>query len=119
LLIGQQYGPNNTPLKDRKGNPLIFKREVKLLETDPVAIEVNGIRVVKYVPDYGPQFPTSNDWVFFRFTDVLMMKAEALVRTNRAGDALSIVNSIRTRAGTSPLTTVTLDKLIDVFGTEF
>ena len=119
MLIGQQFGPGGVALKDRKGNPLVFKREVKLLETDPIAIELNGIRVVKYVPDYGLQFPTSNDWVFYRYTDVLMMKAEALARTGRAAQALPIVNSVRTRAGTTPLGSITLDNMLDELGREF
>ncbi len=119
MLVGQQFGPGGVALKDRKGNPLVFKKEVKLLETDPIAIELNGIRVVKYVPDYGPQFPTSNDWVFYRYTDILMMKAEALLRTNRAALALPIINSIRLRAGTTPLASLTLDNMLDELGREF
>jgi len=119
FLIGQQFGPNGVILKDRKGNNLVFKREVHLLETDPVAIELNGIRVVKYVPDYGPQFPTSNDWVFYRYADVLLMKAEALLRKNSAALALAPVNLVRARAGLAPLTSITVDNLLDELGREF
>lgn len=121
MLIGQQYGPGGTILKDRKGNNLVFKKEVKLLETDPIAIELDGIRVVKYVPDYGPQFPTSNDWVFYRYADVLLMKAEAILRggTGTAADAAALVNQVRTRAGLPDLTTVTLDNMLDELGREF
>lgn len=119
FLIGQQFGPGGVKLKDRKGNDLVFKKEVHLLETDPVAIELNGIRVVKYVPDYGPQFPTSNDWVFYRYADVLLMRAEALLRSSRAAEALVPVNLVRARAGLAPLTSVTLDNLIDELGREF
>ncbi|HVK96964.1 MAG TPA: RagB/SusD family nutrient uptake outer membrane protein [Flavisolibacter sp.] len=118
FLIGQQFGPNGVALKDRKGNPLAFRREVKLLETDPVAIEVNGIRVVKYVPDLAEQFPTRHDWVFYRYADVLLMRAEALVRSNRAAEALTNVNTVRARAGLTPLTSVTLDNLLDERGRE-
>jgi starch-binding outer membrane protein, SusD/RagB family len=119
FLIGQQFGPNGTVLKDRKGNNLVFKREVNILETDPVAIELNGIRVVKYVPDYGEQFPTRNDWVFYRYADVLLMKAEALLRTNRAAEALAPVTLVRARAGLGPLASVTPDNLLDELGREF
>lgn len=121
FLIGQQFGPGGVVLKDRKGNNLVFKREVKLLETDPVAIELNGIRVVKYVPDYGPQFPTSQDWVFYRYADVLLMKAEAILRGGTGGVpmATSLVNQVRTRAGLGPLAAVTLDNLLDERAREF
>ncbi len=120
FLIGQQYGPGGVILKDRKGNNLDFKREVHLLETDPVAIETNGIRVVKYVPDYGPQFPTAQDWVFYRFADVLLMKAEAILRGGTGTPSASdLVNLVRTRAGLGALGSVTLDNLLDERGREF
>ena len=119
FLIGQQYGPGGVALKDRKGNPLNFTREVKILETDPVSIESNGIRVVKYVPDYGPQFPTAHDWVFYRYADVLLMKAEALLRSNRAAEAVAPVTLIRARAGLAPLATITEENLLDELGREF
>ena len=120
FLIGQQFGPNNVALKDRKGNPLAFKREIKILETDPVAIEVNGIRVVKYVPDISSdQFPTKHDWVLLRFADVLLMRAEALLRSGRAAEAVIPVNLVRARAGVTPMASVTLDQLLDERGREF
>jgi hypothetical protein len=119
FLIGQQFGPNNTPLKDRKGNPLAFRKEIKLLETDPVAIEVNGIRVVKYAPDLVEQFPTRHDWVFYRYADVLLMRAEALVRSNRATEAAANVTAVRARAGLGPLPSITPDALLDERGREF
>ena len=121
LLVGQQFGPNGAILKDRKGNNLIFKREVHALETDPIAIELNGIRVVKYVPDYGDQFPTSQDWVFYRYADVLLMKAEAILRggTGTPAAAAALVNLVRARAGLTPLVAVTIDNLLDERGREF
>ncbi|HYH15665.1 MAG TPA: RagB/SusD family nutrient uptake outer membrane protein, partial [Flavisolibacter sp.] len=119
LLLGQQFGPGGAILKDRKGNNLEFRREVSLLETDPVAIELNGIRVVKYVPDLVEEFPSRHDWVVYRFADVLLMKAEALLRTNRAGEALTIVNQVRARSGASPLGSLDLDIMLDERGREF
>ena len=66
------------PLMDRKGNPLVFTREVKLRETGN-NLEVTGIRVIKYPFDYataGDQ--KNNDFAIFRYADVLLMKAEAI-----------------------------------------
>ncbi|QHS61507.1 RagB/SusD family nutrient uptake outer membrane protein [Chitinophaga agri] len=123
FLVGQQVNVNGTPLKDRKGNPLIFTRELKLQETDPNTLEVTGIRVVKYPPDLTSADTKSsnnanNDYVFLRYADVLLMKAEALLRTNRAADALPIVNSIRTHRKATAWTSVDLNKLIDERGRE-
>lgn len=127
FLFGQQFDQNGAALKDRKGNPLAFTKEVKLLETGS-NLEVTGIRVMKYPPDYNPAAigdpnnsdysNSDNDYVYFRYADVLLMKAEALLRTNSAPAALLIVNSIRIKRGASALGTVTLDVLLDERGRE-
>jgi len=121
FLIGQQYNGSGTALKDRKGNPLIFTREVSITERDPNHLEVAGIRVIKYPVD---NVNTStglpeNDWVYYRYADVLMMKAEALLRTSQAGPALTIINSIRSVRGASAFGSLTLDNLLDERGREF
>ena len=120
LLIGQQFDQKGTPLKDRKGNPLIFTPEVSIIERDPNHLEVAGIRVIKYPIDYantGSKKP-DNDWVYYRYADVLLMKAEALLRTSQAGAALTIVNSIRTFRGASAFASLNLDNLLDERGRE-
>lgn len=121
FLIGQQYNEKGEALKDRRGNNLIFTPEVSIIERDPNHLEVAGIRVVKYPIDYANTATNlaENDWVYFRYADVLMMKAEALLRTARAGEALTIVNNIRTTRGATPFTALTLDNLLDERGREF
>lgn len=53
LLIGQQYNEKGEALKDRKGNPLIFTPAIAAdLKETGNNLEVTGIRVVKYVPDF-------------------------------------------------------------------
>jgi hypothetical protein len=123
FLVGQQFNAAGTALKDRKGNPLIFTRELKLQETDPNTLEVTGIRVVKYPPDMTSNETKSsnnanNDYVFLRYADVLLMKAEALLRTNGTAAALTIVNEIRANRHASNWTSIDLDKLIDERGRE-
>ncbi|MBD0278137.1 MAG: RagB/SusD family nutrient uptake outer membrane protein, partial [Flavisolibacter sp.] len=82
-------------------------------------LEVTGIRVVKYPHDYGTSGDQKdNDWVIFRYADVLLMKAEALLRTSKAGDALTIVNDIRQRRGASQLGALTEQALLDERGRE-
>jgi starch-binding outer membrane protein, SusD/RagB family len=116
-LIGQQFDQNGVALKDRSGAPLSFTRDVKLRETG-TNLEVTGIRVIKYPVDYIKEFPSENEYVIFRFADVLLEKAEALVRSNNAAAALPIVNSIRARAGATAFTSVTLTNLLDERGRE-
>ena len=117
FLYGQQYDQNGTALNDRKGNPLFFTREVSIKESGN-NLEVTGIRVIKYPIDYAHQFPTDNDMVIFRYPDVLLMKAEALLRNGDASGALTIVNSIRTQRGASALASLDLSSLLDERGRE-
>jgi len=119
FFAGQQYDmTTDAPLKDRKGNPLIFTREVKLRETGD-NLEVTGIRVNKYPFDYATSSDQkNNDWVIFRYADVLLMKAEALLRTGKATEGLAIVNSIRTVRGASPSASLDEQSLLDERGRE-
>ncbi len=67
-------------------------------------------------------FHTSQDWVFYRYADVLLMKAEAILRggTATGGQSASdLVNLVRDRAGLAGLGAVTLDNLLDELGREF
>lgn len=122
MLVGQQYNKDGVALKDRKGNLLIFTREISLQETGN-DLEVKGIRVVKYPPDMVTANGSNsnngnNDWVFFRYADVLLMKAEALLRTNQAPAALIIVNELRVKRKATPLLALTEDILLDERGRE-
>jgi hypothetical protein len=126
LLFGQQYNQSGTALLDRKGNPLSFTKEVALKETGN-NLEVTGIRVMKYPADLAHQFPWDNDLVVFRLADVLLMKAEAILRGGTGttvapygGTALSIINYIRTHAsrGVAALGAVTLTDIYDERGRE-
>lgn len=118
FLIGQIYGPAGgspgsagpvgtnkqlVPLTDRSGNPLVFTSDASLY----FSTETKGIRTNKY-PIHPYTFVTSsgssspNDFVFFRFADVRLMKAEAILRggTDPNGEtALGIVNGIIANRG--------------------
>jgi len=119
FLVGQQYDQNGTALKDRGGNPLSFTPEVKNIETG-TNLEVTGIRVIKYPIDYVSGDNANNDYVYYRLADVLLMKAEALLRSGgNAGDALALVNQVRTRSGAAALGSVSVDQLLDERGREF
>jgi starch-binding outer membrane protein, SusD/RagB family len=128
LLQGQQFNQSGVALQDRKGNPLSFTRAVKAIETDPNTLEVTGIRVVKYPPDYTSGDNVDNDYVFLRLADVLLMKAEAILRGGTGtsagpygSTALSIVNYLRTQPSrnATALAAVTLPQLLDERAREF
>ena len=110
FLIGQQFGPNGVALKDRSGSPLAFTENANLL----FAAEKDGIRVIKYIPkpnatNNGIIEQAGNDYIFLRFADVILMKAEAILRggSDPMGQTpLAIVNNLRTTRGASLLTAV-------------
>ena len=122
FLIGQQYNlTTDAALNARTPAtaPLVFTREVKINEPDPNTLEVTGIRVIKYPFDYAtPGDQKNNDYVMFRYADVLLMKAEALLRTADPAGALTIVNSIRTKRGAANLASADLTSLLDERGRE-
>ena len=68
---------------------------------------------------------SNGDWglnyIVLRYTDILMMKAECLVRNvgGGAADALLLVNPIRVRAAQPALTSLTLESLMEERRREF
>lgn len=111
LLYGQQYNAAGQPLKDRQGNPLFFTLESPIIVSGP-ALEVSGVRVMKWIPDMTNEDTPGNDFSFFRFSDILLMKAEALLRNGDSNGALTIVNGLRAVRGANPMTSLTLDSLL-------
>jgi starch-binding outer membrane protein, SusD/RagB family len=125
FLAGQQFNGAGVALKDRKNNPLVFTSTVALKETGN-NLEVTGIRVVKYPIDYTSGDNSNNDYVHYRYSDVLLMKAEAILRGGTPTavaptTAIACVNAVRTAPsrGATSLAAVTLDQLIDERGREF
>lgn len=102
FLHGQQY--------DAAGNPLVYN-EVNVV-LDPYGFDafdvggddhkgrLVGARCIKYYPDKNAVGSWSNnDFVVFRYGDVLMMKAEVLLRMNKEQPvAVELMNRIRGRA---------------------
>lgn len=131
LLYGQQY--NST------GDKLIYNGVNVVLDpyfgpgTDYTEFDLGGeddggrlvgARNIKYYPDANAvQNNANNDFVVFRYADILMMKAEALVRKGETGGvALDLVNQIRDRAfGDTDhrFTSLTLEDIYNERGREF
>jgi hypothetical protein len=117
FLVGQQYDQNGVALKDRKGHPLSFDPNIasNMIEQGS-NLEVTGIRVAKYVPDFsdpGGKFYSSNsgNWIMLmRYPDVVLMVAEAKLRaaTPDAAGALALVNQLRAARGATPMASLPL-----------
>jgi hypothetical protein len=130
LLIGQQYDLNTDSPLYSGPLPVIYTPDVQPVLPGP-NLEMPGIRPIKYAPDYNNYFvyatTATNNYVYFRFPDVLLMKAEAIMRGGNPTNAgtygntpLAIVNAIRTDSsrGASALTSITPDILLDERGRE-
>ena len=117
FLVGQQFDGAGNPLKDRSGNPLIFTPDVDLL----FATEAKGIRVIKYLPQAGNIDNPTTSYVFFRYADAMLMKAEAIMRggTDATGQtAAAIVNDLRAKRGVAALASITEANLLAERGRE-
>jgi starch-binding outer membrane protein, SusD/RagB family len=66
-------------LQDRAGNPLVFTKELTIRPSGAV-LETAGIRGMKYEPDNSDLVKPNNDYVLMRYSDALLMKAEAILR---------------------------------------
>lgn len=111
FLIGQQIDEDSVKQKDRKGNPLAFDPVIAPdMKENGVNLEVTGIRVIKYVPDYNFYGgPANNNYMLIRYPEVVLMVAEAKLRIN-IGDAsaLTMVNDLRSARKAAPLPNLTL-----------
>lgn len=109
FLIGQQFREDKTPINDSRSKvPLVFTKDVPLAG----AATNKGIRVIKYHPtDFGK-------YLILRYSDVYLMKAEAMLRGGDAAGALKMVNDLRTLRRASTLATLTQDAMWNERGYE-
>jgi hypothetical protein len=106
LQAGQQFNEAGVAEVDRQGHPLKFTPVVNLTETDGNTLEIAGIRIVKYPPDYNAYTGGNqkNQLQIFRFADVVLMVAEANLRLASPNNAtaLLLVNALRTVRNATP-----------------
>jgi hypothetical protein len=105
LMIGQQYNAAGEALEDRQGNPLSFTLESPIIVSGAL-LEVSGVRIMKWIPNMDNEDTPGNKFSFFRYGDILLTKAEALLRSGSDGDALIIVNDLREVRGATPLLSI-------------
>jgi len=113
-IQGQQYTASGEVLlgsfRAFNGKPLTYINAVPSIDSSE---EIHGYRLGKYEFKQGIRVNMSNDVPLYRYTDVLMMKAEVLLRTGQAAEAATIVTQVRQRSfKTNPAkATVTGDDL--------
>lgn len=124
-LEGPQYDQNGVPLINVLGQPLNFTPHLNGLKN---AGDDQGVRMAKweFTRDLSQNESVDNDWTFFRYADVLLMKAEAIMRKNggtASAEAVLLVNQVRERAyGNSnfnyTVATLTMAELLNERGRE-
>ena len=124
FIVGQQFTADGKPIndpngatevdskgaKDPDGAPLIFTPFIN--ELTPKAFSQSGARLGKFEFQKGIQLDMNNYFPLFRYADVLLMRAEALWRSdNASAEAATLVNQIRSRASSTSLTSLNEDNL--------
>ena len=111
FLVGQQFNDDGSMTIDsRNQQPLQFTRDVPLAG----AGTEKGIRVMKYHPStFG-----DTKYRLLRYSDVFLMKAEALMRSGDSGAALNMVNMLREARGASSLSSIDEESMLAERGRE-
>ena len=136
-LVGKQFAPDANRQPDQT-KPVYISGTTTQIEITPdlvlkpgkpmdvgntVADQAKGVRSVKYWPDVNAIQATrlnGNDMPFLRLADVMLMKAEAILRgaqptavNGELQTPLILVNKIRARAGAPAAAIVDLESLLD------
>lgn len=120
FFIGEVFGPDGNPVKEvpdsEKSPVLVYKPFSIALDLSNTPDEKTaGARWAKYEFDLsaldGGQL-VNNDFVIFRYADVLLMKAEALFRAGKTEEADVLLKQVRDRVG-APDRTVSLETILD------
>lgn len=125
FLWGPQYTSSGEPLLDPgyeqdpeiDGDPWVNLTPtfISLYNT----ARQSGARVKKWEIEQGSNGFLNSDFFVFRYSDILLMKAEALWRLDPgSSEALSLVNLFRTRANINLLGSLTENSIIDERGRE-
>lgn len=66
-----------------------------------------------YHPPYTYSLRADDNFPVYRYAGALLLLSEALVKQNKKAEALPYINQVRERAGLDPLTSVTLQNVMD------
>ena len=112
FLYGEQFSHTGEAL-DVYLDPNIPALEMAPGSFPEDVIEMAGARVIKFEIKNGARENLGNHFPVFRLGDIILMKAEALIRQSGPGAGDDYVNMIRQRAGLDPWNNVDLDMLLD------
>lgn len=117
MLEGEQInlGTGTTVLMD-DGNPLIYTEEIGDYTN---ALQNEGVRLYKYEVKSGEAWERDHDLVIMRYSEILLMKAECLIRMGSPALAHPFVVQVRERAGMDTPENVDLDFLDNELRREF
>lgn len=106
-----------------KNVPAIIVPEVTTIQDPTAANTFEGARFVKFEIEPGIEHHANSDFPIYRYADILLMKAEALMRLNNGianQEALNAANEVRKRTGLADYTssTLTFDELLAERGRE-
>ncbi|GAA5521016.1 RagB/SusD family nutrient uptake outer membrane protein [Aliifodinibius salicampi] len=115
---GNQIEDDGVLPSDPNGPPITHTPYIN--ELAPDSWRQAGARIAKYEMEVGLSGSNmNNDMVIYRYSDVLLMKAEALWRMNpNDPTALMLVNQVRERANVDPFSSLDADKLLAERGRE-
>jgi starch-binding outer membrane protein, SusD/RagB family len=125
FIVGPQFSSSGVRLKDNSaeatdpdGQDLTYTPEINQLF--PNSLRQAGARVGKFEFALSSSPNLSNDFPIYRYSDVLLTRAEALWRLNAgSAEALSLVNQVRARSWSgNPLASLTSDALLAERGRE-
>lgn len=112
MLYGPQYTSigGNEPLQrsDGKGQVILSKEVPSIDNSSPY----DGYRWYKFEYAVGSTNRLSNDFPMFRYADILMMKAECLMRMGQPG-AGELVTKVRMRAFDNPEKAIVTDNELE------
>lgn len=123
FITGPQTDLSGNPIEDPSaeandpdGPQLTFTPEIN--EHFPNALRQAGARIGKYEFAIGATPNLDNDYPVFRYADMLLIKAEALLRSGSSAEALALVNQVRARAGAADLAAIDEAELLAERGRE-
>lgn len=98
-LKGVQFSSSGDTLY-QDGEPFAYVNRLTAIEEVNAGNE--GYRLKKFEIEPGTVYNYGNDWPYFRYGGVLMMKAEAKLRQGNGAEAAEIVTQVRQRAFDDP-----------------
>lgn len=129
LLFGPQINIRTgavIPMVGGNGNgrPLDYIEEIENpFEEGGAALPEAGCRLFKYKPSSSQAYEADHDFVVMRYAEIMMMKAECIVRTDqsRIAEAEDLVNTLRNRANLPDIALAgkSLQEQLDILDTEW